>query len=354
MAPPETHAAPTRPRSHRRAPRLARSRPVRLAAAGLVFSAVVATPASGAARTAAADGSPALRTVATGAATVSVPGFLREAGRYRTVAVPGTVTETFAASINNRGQIAGGYDLGTARDFHGFIRDRRGRITRVDVPGAAGTTITKINDRGSVVGNFSATNPDPQQGTDTRGFLLDRGRFVRIAVPGAARTQAFGLNDRGQVVGQYNAADGTIHGYLWQDGRYTTIDRPGAAGTATTDINNRGQIIGAYADAAGVYHGFLLEQRRYTTFDVPGAPYSAPYDINNRGQIVGIAGVPDQEIHGFLLADGVGGRPITIEFPGSAATFAFGLNDLGQIVGTYTNANATPAPQAVGDATNDH
>src|SRR5262245_38484477 len=129
------------------------------------------------------------------AGSVTTVGFLYDGGRYRTILVPGTVTETFAASVNNRGQIAGGFDLDAARSFHGIVRDRHGRITRIDVPGAAGTSITKINNRGDVVGVFSDANPDPQAAGDTRGFSFDGRRFTRLAVPGAVKTQAFGLSN---------------------------------------------------------------------------------------------------------------------------------------------------------------
>ena len=34
-----------------------------------------------------------------------------------------------------------------------------------------------------------------------------------------------------------------------------------------------------------------------------------------------------------------------INVPGAPSTFAFGLNDRGQITGTYNNPNAAPSPQ---------
>ena len=45
---------------------------------------------------------------------------------------------------------------------HGFMRDRRGRITTIDVPGARGTAAQKINNRGQIAGVYSDTSPDTQ------------------------------------------------------------------------------------------------------------------------------------------------------------------------------------------------
>jgi probable HAF family extracellular repeat protein len=94
--------------------------------------------------------------------------------------------------------------------------DTRGRRTRIDVPGAAGTAVFGINDRGEIAGVYSDTDPNAPSAEDRRGFLRDRrGRFTMIHVPGSVNTQAFGVNNRGQVVGDYTDADGMILAFLW-------------------------------------------------------------------------------------------------------------------------------------------
>jgi len=62
----------------------------------------------------------------------------------------------------------------------------------------------RINDRGEFVGAyFDAGGP-------TLGFLRDRrGVFTTIEVPGAEQTGAAGINNRGQIVGGYIDAGGT-------------------------------------------------------------------------------------------------------------------------------------------------
>jgi hypothetical protein len=268
--------------------------------------------------------------------------FLLDRERYTTVDLPCPPSDT--NSINNRGQITSTV-VDSDGGFYGLIRDKRGRRARIDVPGAAGTAVFDINDRGEVVGVYSDTDPAASTADDRRGFFHDRqGRFSRLRVPGSAYTQAFGVNNRGQVVGDHLDRDGMIHGYLWDKGRFTTIDGPDGAGATLTNINDKSEIIGVYADPSdpGTIDGFLLSKGVYTTFDAPYAPNTLPFGINNRGQIVGSTSAgPLTDIHGFLLHEGAKGPFTQIDFPGAPQTFAGGINDRGQIVGIYETPSAT-------------
>ncbi|MFG1708130.1 hypothetical protein ACFLIM_33465 [Nonomuraea sp. M3C6] len=174
-----------------------------------------------------------------------MPGFLLDRGRYTAFDPPETGVNLLPAGVNNRGQITGEY-LGSSNES-GFLRDRQGRITKIDLPGATATEVVKINDRGVIAGAYSRTVPflsDPNG--KAHGFLLDRGKVTRIDVPGAVQTEAAGINDRRQVVGVYTDAGDTPHGFLWGKGRFTNIDVPGATYTEPIGINDRGQIVGAY------------------------------------------------------------------------------------------------------------
>jgi probable HAF family extracellular repeat protein len=285
--------------------------------------------------------------------------FVLDKGRYTGVDSPGEVTNDLIVRINNRGQIAGGYIQDYTEDppgvpqgrYRGFLRDRRGRFTRIEVAGAAGTTAYDLNDAGVVVGIYSPTNPIPAVAADARGFLRDRrGRYTTIRVPGATQVFARGINNRGQVVGEYRDTYGTYHGFMWDKGRVVNLDR-GPAGAAVCcsafDVNDRGQVVGLYLDTAGVFHGLLLDRGRAVTIDAPGVPLTIPVGINNRGRIVGATSSgPDQATRGFLLRDGAGGPFTPIDVPGAPVpgTGATGINDAGVIVGVYTNPTFTPTP----------
>jgi probable HAF family extracellular repeat protein len=76
----------------------------------------------------------------------------------------------------------------------------------------------------------------------------------------------------------------------------------------------------------------------FTTIDVPGAAWTYAYGINNRGQIVGtFTDFAGSGYHGFLLDKG---SFITIDPPGATGgTEAGGINELGQIVGEFADAS---------------
>jgi probable HAF family extracellular repeat protein len=122
----------------------------------------------------------------------------------------------------------------------------------------------------------------------------------------------------------------------------TYIDYPGACTTQISGINNNGDIVG-FAQLPGsptANHGFLYSGGVFSSFDYPGAiatgvnGYGAYGDINDNGDIVGQATLGNGDSIGYLFS---GGTFFPIQFPGAAYTVAAGINDLGEIVGSYSN-----------------
>jgi probable HAF family extracellular repeat protein len=327
----------------------------RLAAASAVLAAsMAAAAATGAEAPAPNDATPGRSpSLSSGPPPRSpFPAFILTRGRYIPFEAPDPRVQLFPTGINNRGEIVGEYIIASRKESI-MLRDRRGRITSFDVPGARGTEASDINDRGQIVGTYSEDTPIVNNSARPRAYLLDRfgrGKFTRIDFPGARVTVAAGVNNRGQVVGGYLDAQGTPHGYRWDKGRFTTIDVPGSSGTMVGDLNDRGEIVGVYSDdpndptGTTEAHGFLLSRGDFTTFDAPGVAFTQPSKINNRGQIVGstLSDAALADFHGFLLAKGPSGPFTPIDFPGAPRTVAVGINDRAQIVGAYENPDAAP------------
>jgi probable HAF family extracellular repeat protein len=81
--------------------------------------------------------------------------------------------------------------------------------------------------------------------------------------------------------------------------------------------------------------GAAADSFTFTTLDVPGYIDTEAYGINNLGQIVGGTGAYPNTV-GFLLS---GGNYSTFSVPGAYLTQANGINDSGQIVG-YDKSSA--------------
>jgi len=117
---------------------------------------------------------------------------------------------------------------------------------------------------------------------------------------------------------------------------FTTIDPPGSNGRFTNpiDINARGEIVGLYNSAPdNRRHGFLRsEDGKFTRIDFPGSTATNADGINPRGDIVGHTFVKGKR-HGYLRKKD--GEFTQIDFPGATATLALGINPRGDIVGRY-------------------
>jgi probable HAF family extracellular repeat protein len=71
-------------------------------------------------------------------------------------------------------------------------------------------------------------------------------------------------------------------------------------------------MVGSYLVLGKGNSGFLLSGGSFTTLTVPGASQTYAYGINNAGQIVGYYKGSDRMAHGFLLS---GGSYTTIDLP---------------------------------------
>ena len=260
-------------------------------------------------------------------------------GTFTTFSVPGA-TNTTPLGINADGVIVGRY-LGAGR-VHGFVRSESGEITTVDVPDASLTATSSINNRGDITGFYRLLSAP----TVPHGLLLKDGAFTTFDPPGSTFTNPLGINEHGDIVGRYctlAVCAGAFRGFLFSDGAFTSIDVPGALETDAFAITDSGQIAGGFMDAGHHAQVFLLSNGTLTTFAPPGGQ-AVSLDkggINERGEIVGLycdSALPcavAPGAHGFLInADGF----TSIDVPGALATYAFGINASGDVVGGYLTA----------------
>ncbi len=210
-------------------------------------------------------------------------------------------------------------------------------FTTFDVPGAYYTQGTGINNAGQIVGWFG-------DATGTHGFLNAGGTFSTLDVPfpGGDTTRAWGINNAGQIVGSFSDAMGT-HGFLNTGGSFTTLDVPGASGpigTVAFAINDTGLIVGRFGDpGAGTGYGFLETGSNFTTLDDPSGFDTIAWGINDAGQIAGTYEVTTGSTsvgQAFLYSDGVF---TTLNVPGSVDIAT--INNVGQIAGSFVDGTGS-------------
>ena len=195
------------------------------------------------------------------------------------------------------------------------------RFTTIDVPGAIVTTARGVNDSGEIVGSFT-------DDTGSHGFLYKGGTFATLGPPGASQSDAAGINNAGQIVGSFTDSAGH-HGFLNVGGAFTTIDFPGATFTIPLAIDNAGRILGYFGSPTRDSY-FIAEGSNFTEFPCFS---SFCFDFNDSGRVVG-ADDSDHGTRGFV-ADIDGGNVDELGYPGSRRTWPFGINNAGQIVGTF-------------------
>ena len=149
--------------------------------------------------------------------------FLLRHGRFTTYVHPDAVAGmrmTCAFGIGHDDQIVGHYVDGLG--MHGFLLNE-GVFTTIDVPGGKNADAQGINPEGEIVGLYTEIGT----GTATvpakiHGFVMDKwGVFTQIDVPGAVNTWIRGNNPRGDLVGEYTTTvivgtltTTTTHGFL--------------------------------------------------------------------------------------------------------------------------------------------
>lgn len=289
-------------------------------------------------------------------------GFSRSpSGLYTAADFPGSVDSEFT-DINSRGTTVGSYDLGDVATSIAFV-DTLGRFTSFEDPAAAPMETAAL---GINSGNFISGFFDDPSGNEHSYVRAPNAQFQNFDFPLGDFTDAFKLNDSGSLVGQY-ATNFPIHGFVLSGAtglnglpspcQFLSFDYPDSQNSGTRGINNAGQITGIYRIRGNpARHGFLAtptpggnsaqnnacqETTSFSTrhgasfesFDFPGSTNTQATAITPSGEIVGRYNSADGKQHGFVLRDGVF---TSVDVPGATfSTDVAWVNASGEIVGGY-------------------
>jgi len=212
---------------------------------------------------------------------------------------------TTAADINDAGVVTGSTSVAFpfANPQHAFTY-ANGAYTDLGVlPGGDGSFAAAINNRGEVVGAASPVM-DGAPNFPLDPFLYRDGTMTDLGTLGGIWTGATDINDRGQVVGYagLESRGGNLYpstAFIYENGVMRDLgglvaDPDRTFGSGATGINNLGQVVGRAGVAPGREHAFLVDDG--TMFDLnalvdpaSGWEITNAAAINDLGQIAATA-----------------------------------------------------------------
>jgi probable HAF family extracellular repeat protein len=233
-----------------------------------------------------------------------------------------------AIGVSQNGLVVGDADTSSGQQ-HAF-RYQNGVMQDLGTLGGAYSIAYAVNNAGQVVGYSQTATGDTHAFLYQNGVMIDLGTFF-----GGSASYAFGINQSGQVtgVGYLPGNSGTAHAFLYSPGG--SVQDLGTLGGNYSEgraINDLGQVAGDSGTGTGgsafVYSGGMMSNLGTT----PGTSATQVYGMNNVGQVVGTGyTVPTVIQRPELYTPGFGWQDLGTL--GGSSGQAFGVNDLGQVVG---------------------
>jgi probable HAF family extracellular repeat protein len=240
------------------------------------------------------------------------------------------------------------------------------KVTELAVPEgtevAAINGVTGMNDQADVVGAITTSD------YKSRAIFWDHSQDVGTLLPllpGCDQSEAFAVNESGQVVGRcWNYSTVVEKACLWQQGGVQALDPPtglgSVTGTGACGINDQGQAVGyAYLSNPGGQYPMLWDHGPAQPLEAGTPSHRGSANCINNSGVVGVgAGFLWTKAGGFKSLDpnnvcevkgsntsgqavgSDGGKPCVWNSQGGITYLdsltsgsAYGINDLGQIVG---------------------
>jgi probable HAF family extracellular repeat protein len=208
------------------------------------------------------------------------------------------------------------------------------QVTDLGTLGGLYSVATGINNAGQVVGHSFLTGLSVDH-----AFLYDGSTLNDLGTLGGRDSAASAINNAGQVVGDSTTAEGSSHAFLYDaNGMIDLGTLPGGGDSTATAINDAGQAVGYAAVSAIVVHAFLYDGGTLTDLGTLGGNLTRAFGINNLGQVVGSAST-SSGTHAFFYDRGKMTDLGTLG-SGSTLSWANAINDAGQVVGYANTADS--------------
>ena len=190
----------------------------------------------------------------------------------------------------------------------------------IDVPGIEFLAVTASSD----FEDYAGYTLDPETGKEVAFTLID-GNFERHDFPGSQKTHFYALGNNGLAAGHYQDSDGLYHGVIVENGEMRQYDFPGGVQTEIHGYSDATSVLtGNFIDASGIRRGFSGD----LIIEYPGATATYATFVNDVGNVVG--SYVDAEGIYHVYVRGPGGSFATLDIPvGSDPEYFFlqGINN---------------------------
>jgi probable HAF family extracellular repeat protein len=254
-----------------------------------------------------------------GASTTDVCGashaFLYEAGALTDLGtIDSSATAASAAyGLNAAGDIVGQTHVAFTEPPHAFLLPAGGSMIDLGTGYGAGSysRASDVNGQGQVVGERGR-----RQSSASRAVLWSNGRLRDLGTlgghsgPFGIDAAAYAINEAGQVVGASQPPSGPLHAFVWERGAMRDLGTLGGDNEATIAyaLNDAGQVVGTSPSARGELRAFRWEDGEMQSLGTLGGSASWAYGIDPRGWVVGLsriaAATPGNAGHAFLWRRG--------------------------------------------------
>lgn len=269
-------------------------------------------------------------------------------GQMTMLANPNGASQLYASSVNSNGTVAGfamnqsqinpvlwsatGNGVSQQMIFSSIADAESGRdifIGDVNVQNFQGQALS-INDRNDTVGMWIS-----QDGSG-RAYCVVDGNFMDMGVlQGGSWAAAYGISENGIVIGTGENANGQMRAWKYVNGQMQELGTLGGSQSYAKAISGNGQIAGQAVTADGRLQAYRYSNNVMQGLGTLGGNHSSASGINNRGMVVGNSLTTNDQDSAFLYVDGqlYDLNRLVKNTIGWTLTAAYGINDLGQIVG---------------------
>jgi probable HAF family extracellular repeat protein len=261
---------------------------------------------------------------------------------------------SFAQGINDPGVVVGGMYVKFSQPAHAFVRPKE-KLRDLGTGFGSGSysLALDVNNQGEIVGLRSS-----EQAASQTAFLYRNREFIDLGtlgghdrIPYGTDSIAYAINNKSQVVGTALPPTYPLHAFIWQDGVMQDLGTLGGDREASMAraINEAGHVAGNSPIASGAMRAFLWINGRMRNLGTLGGSQSYAYGMNDMGQVVGASTTPDSPLasagRAFVWQRGklVDLNTVVSNLPDNVTLeIAYAINDRGVIVGATCSLFCEP------------